>query len=426
MIPVAVIGVSCRFPGDADSPSKLWDLLQARTNTWSHVPRDRYNEQAFLHPHADDANGSHNHVGGHFISGDVREFDNDFFSISLQEAAAMDPQQRLLLETVYEALESAGQKENKIRGSNTSVNVAMFTRDYDRNIFKDTLNLPRHQIVGNGEAILANRISHAFDLRGPSITLDTGCSGGLVAVHQACQCLKLGDVDMAIAGAASLILSPDHQIGMSNLHMLSADGRSYPFDSRGSGYGRGEGTAALVLKRLDRAVASGDPIRAVILGSAVNQDGRTTAGITYPSGSAQTVLQQDLYKQLKIDPSSIAYVEAHGTGTIAGDREEINALSKTFSGNRTSPLYVGSIKSNIGHLESVSGLAGLIKGILILENSQMAPNADFVREKDGLRLKDRDIIVPDRVDAIPSSLSRVSVNSFGYGMIWALQYANAI
>ncbi|KAF2713472.1 ketoacyl-synt-domain-containing protein [Pleomassaria siparia CBS 279.74] len=415
-IPIAIIGVGCRFPGGAQSAQKLWDILSAGTNTWSHVPTDRYNEEAFLNRSPDDPNGSHNHLGGHFLTDDIRDFDNDFFSISSQEAAAMDPQQRILLETVYEALESAGQQQHQIRGSETSVHVALFTHDYDRAIFKDTLDVPRYQTVGTGDAIAANRISHVFDFRGPSITLDTGCSGSLVAVHQACNSLKLGECDMAVAAAANLIIGPDHQIGMSNIHMLGDDGRSYPFDSRGSGYGRGEGFASLVLKRLDKAIEAGDPIRAVVLGSAVNQDGRTIQGITYPSGAAQAALEKRLYQQLNLDPLSISYVEAHGTGTVAGDREEIDALAEVFCKGRTTPLYVGSIKSNIGHLEGSSGLAGLIKALVSLEHGQIPPNADFRKEKDGLRLHERNIKIPTVLEAWPQSdKPRASVNSFGYG-----------
>lgn len=328
----------------------------------------------------------------------------------------MDPQQRVLLEVVYEALESAGQ-QHKIRGSATSVHVALFTRDYDRNLYKDTLSIPRYQVTGTGDAIASNRISYVFDCTGPSITLDTGCSGGLVAVHQACNSLRLGESDMAIAAAANLIIGPDQQIGLSNLHMLSEEGKSYPFDSRGSGYGRGEGVAALILKPLDKAIADRDPIRGVILGSAVNQDGRTIEGITHPSTSAQIALQRRLYGQLKLDPASVSYVEAHGTGTAAGDKVEIDALAEVFcTGKRTNALHVGSIKSNIGHLECASGLAGLIKSLLVLEHRCIPPNADFKIAKEALRLDERRIIIPSSLIPWPDlEPARVSVNSFGYG-----------
>ncbi|KAK7189138.1 Lovastatin diketide synthase LovF 12 [Paraphaeosphaeria sporulosa] len=414
--PIAVIGFQCRFPGGSISSEKLWETLVSGSNTWSKVPTDRFNEEAFFHDDPDDTNGTNNHRGGHFLKEDIRDFDHDFFNISAQEAAAMDPQQRLLLEVVYEALESAGQ-QHRIRGSATSVHVALFTRDYDRNLYKDTLNIPRYQVTGTGDAIASNRISYVFDCTGPSVTLDTGCSGGLVAVHQACNSLRLGESDMAIAAAANLIIGPDQQIGLSNLHMLSEDGRSYPFDSRGSGYGRGEGVAALILKPLHKAIADRDPIRGVILGSAVNQDGRTIEGITHPSTSAQITLQRRLYRQLNLDPASVSYVEAHGTGTAAGDKVEIDALAEVFcAGKRSNTLHVGSIKSNLGHLECASGLAGLIKSLLILENRCIPPNADFKSAKEALRLDERNITVPSSLIPWPDlKTARVSINSFGYG-----------
>ncbi|KAL5442460.1 hypothetical protein PMIN06_009005 [Paraphaeosphaeria minitans] len=414
--PIAVIGLQCRFPGGSISSEKLWETLVSGSNTWSKVPADRFNEESFFHSDPDDTNGTNNHRGGHFLKEDIRDFDHDFFNISAQEAAAIDPQQRLLLEVVYEALESAGQ-QHSIRGSATSVHVALFTRDYDRNLYKDTLDIPRYQVTGTGDAIASNRISYVFDCTGPSVTLDTGCSGGLVAVHQACNSLRLGESDMAIAAAANLIIGPDQQIGLSNLHMLSEDGRSYPFDSRGSGYGRGEGVAALILKPLDKAIADRDPIRGVILGSAVNQDGRTIEGITHPSTSAQIALQRRLYQQLNLDPASVSYVEAHGTGTAAGDKVEIDALAEVFcTEKRSNTLHVGSIKSNLGHLECASGLAGLIKSLIILENRCIPPNADFKSAKEVLRLDERRITVPSSLIPWPDlGTARVSVNSFGYG-----------
>jgi acyl transferase domain-containing protein len=326
ILPIAIIGVQCRFPGGVNSPTKLWEILLEGKSTWSPVPPDRFHEQAFFHPSPSDTHGTNNHRGGHFLTQDVRDFDNEFFNskscrdhclgsfaersiilVSAQEAAGMDPQQRILLEVVYEALESAGQQQPLIRGSATSVYVALFTRDYDRNIFKDTLNIPRYQTTGTGDAIVANRISHAFDFTGPSLALDTGCSGGLVAVHQACNSIRLGESDMAVAAAANLILSPDQQTALSNMHMLNHDGKSYPFDTRGSGYGRGEGVAVLILKSLDKAIKDGDPVRGVILGSAINQDGHTIEGITYPNAEAQIALEKQLYRNLSVDTGTIPY-----------------------------------------------------------------------------------------------------------------------
>ena len=217
--PIAIVGMGFRFPGDATDPEKLWNLLTEGRNCWTGVPKDRFNEASFFHPKAD-APGTLNHRGGQFLTEDVAAFDADFFQISPAQAQAMDPQQRLLLETTYEAFESCGTTLESLRGSNTGVYVATFSNDYDRNIHKDTDDIPRYHTTGTGEAILANRISYNFDLRGPSVTLDTGCSGSLVALHHACQSLRTGEVDTALAGGVNLILSPDHMIGMTNLQYV--------------------------------------------------------------------------------------------------------------------------------------------------------------------------------------------------------------
>ncbi|KAB8291221.1 hypothetical protein EYC80_009908 [Monilinia laxa] len=416
-IPLAIVGIGCRLPGDATNPEKLWELLENGQSAWSKVPANRYNEEAFLHPNPDDTNGTHNHVGGHFLKQDIGEFDAGFFNVLPQEAAAMDPQQRLLLEVTYEALESAGIRQEKIQKSNTAVYMAMFTRDYDRNIYKDMQNIPKYHVTGTGEAILANRISHSFDLKGPSMTIDTGCSGGMTAVTQACQSLRSGESDLALAGGANLILSPDHMISMSNLHMLNANGKSYSFDSRGAGYGRGEGIATLVIKRLDDAIKDKDPIRAVILDAAINQDGHT-AGITLPSGAAQTELERKVWKSIGLCTRDVGYVEAHGTGTLAGDSAELEGISKVFCEDRdaSNPLIVGSIKSNIGHLESVSGVAALIKAVLVLEHESIPPNVNFEHPKPNLNLEQKNIKVPVALEPWSQpGIPRVSVNSFGYG-----------
>ncbi|KAL7940462.1 polyketide synthase [Trichoderma barbatum] len=415
--PLAIVGIGCRLPGDATNPDKLWDLLASGKSAWSRVPADRWNEEAFLHPDPDDLNGSHNHVGGHFLKQDVGVFDAGFFNVLPSEAASMDPQQRLLLETTYEALESAGIRQEDMKKSNTAVYMAMFTRDYDRNTYKDMMSIPKYHITGTGDAILANRISHLFDLRGPSVTIDTGCSGGMAAISQACQALRSGQSDIALAGAANLILSPDHMIGMSNLHMLNKDGRSYSFDSRGEGYGRGEGIATLVIKRLDDAIRDNDPIRAILRDAAINQDGHTT-GITLPSGAAQEALQRQVWSNLGLDPLDVGYVEAHGTGTLAGDGAELEGISRVFCQKRDTnhPLVVGSIKSNIGHLECVSGLAAIIKAILVLERGAIPPNANFDHPKPSLNLEKKKIQVPQTLQKWPEAdVARISINSFGYG-----------
>ncbi|KAI1212191.1 polyketide synthase [Annulohypoxylon truncatum] len=416
-IPVALVGISCRLPGSANSVDELWDLLKRGGESWTPVPSDRFNQAAFHHPSADDPNGTSNHQGGHFIDGDVRDFDHSFFRISPQQAAAMDPQQRILLEMSYEALENAGWLNEDLTGTSTAVYVADFTADFNRNLYKDTLDLPTYYATGAEKAILANRISYHFDLRGPSITLNTACSGGLVAMHQACRSLRDGESTAAIVAAANLTLGPDHHIGMSNMHLISGTGRSYPFDIRGEGYGRGEGFVVFALKRLDHALRDRDPVRAIICGTAVNQDGYTPAGITHPNGKAQADLIRTAYAMSGLKPEDIAYVEAHGTGTDAGDREELAALADVFTSSaRAVPLYVGSIKGNIGHTENTSGLASVLKAVLILEHKLIPPVAGFSIPKPGLPLDQ--MRIPDKLISWPhidGVVPRISINSFGFG-----------
>lgn len=218
--PIAIVGIGCRFPGNATEPEKLWDLLAEGRNCWRPVPPDRFNESAFYCSDPE-ASGTHNHRGGHFLDEDVAAFDADFFRISPSEAQAMDPQQRILLEVAYEALESSGITLDDVQGSNTAVYAASFSHDYDRILSRAPEDIPRYHTTGTGEAILANRISYNFDLKGPSMTLDTGCSGSMVAVHQACQALRTGEADMAIAGGVNLILGPDQMIGMANMQLVN-------------------------------------------------------------------------------------------------------------------------------------------------------------------------------------------------------------
>ncbi|KAI1744665.1 polyketide synthase [Xylaria scruposa] len=416
--PIAIIGISCRLPGNANSANDFWELLEKGTKTWTPVPPDRFNEKVFYHPSPDDRHGTSHHKGGHFISTDIRDFDHSFFRLLPQQAAAMDPQQRILLEITYEALENSGWSLDRLSGTNTAVYVAAFTADFDRNLYKDPLDMPTYYITGSERAIMSNRISHAFDLRGLSMTLDTACSGSLVSLHQACLGLLDGESDAAIVAAANLTLSPDHYVGMSNLHLISGTGRSYPFDRRGDGYGRGEGCAALILKRLDDALANGDPVRAIICGTAVNQNGYGTKGIVHPNGDAQINLIRTAYQRAGLNPKNVAYVEAHGTGTVAGDYEELSAIAKCFIGpDRSIPLYVGSNKGNIGHSENSSGLASIIKAVLVLDRQIIPPVGGFKSPRPGLPLNSG-IRIPTEPVPFPrleDDASYVSINSFGFG-----------
>ena len=432
-VPIAIIGMGCRFPGGANSPEELWKMLSEKRSGWCEVPPDRWNAESFHHPHAEAKDGIDVH-GGNFLDQDISLFEPAFFGISGNEAESIDPQQRILLETTYEALENAGIPQESIRGSDTGVYMAYFAQDYDRMVFKDPSDIPKQHITGGGAAIVSNRISYVWDLKGPSMTVDTGCSGSLVALHLACQSLRMGESAMSIVGGVNLHLAPDYDIAMSfvkyakNLlicsqltnilrSVLNKDGKCYTFDSRGSGYGRGEGSATVVLKRLDEALANGDSIRGVIRNTAINQDGKTN-GISLPNKQAQKDLVQSIYQSAGLDPVDTGYVEAHGTGTIAGDSAEVESIAEIFckNGGREDELFVGSVKSNIGHLEAASGIAGLIKAVLVLEKGLIPPNINFEVPKVGLNMEARRIKVPLKMEPwSKSGLRRASINSYGYG-----------
>lgn len=312
-----MIGMGCRFPGGAESPEQLWENLRNGRSGWCEVPEDRWNAEAFYNPNKE-ARESLCAKSGYFLQQDITAFDARFFSSPPWEAHTMDPQQRILLETTYEAMENAGYPMESLRGSDTSVFVGMYGRDYDRMGYKDLAEVTKAHTTGSGEAIIANRISYLFDLKGASMTIDTGCSGSMVALHQACLTLKAGESRMAIVGGTELLLHPDQSVAMSSVGMVNPDGRCYVFDSRGSGYARGEGVATVILKRLSHALEDNDPIHSVILQSSLNQDGRT-AGISFPSSEAQSALMRSVYATADVDPADTLYVEAHGTGTQAGE-----------------------------------------------------------------------------------------------------------
>ncbi|KAH9897328.1 putative polyketide synthase [Xylariomycetidae sp. FL2044] len=415
-MPIAIVGMSCRFPGDATNPSKLWDMLCEGRSAWSSIPKEKFNAEAFFHPDPE-RNGAINVEGGHFLKEDIGRFDASFFNISPNEAKAIDPQQRLQLESAYEALENAGIPLEKVAGSNTSVYVGVFGKDYAEMLSRDPENAPVYTATGNGFAILSNRISYFFDLKGPSVTLDTACSASLTALHLACQSLRTGESKMAIVGGTNMIHSPDMMVCMSLLRFFSQEGRCYSFDHRACGYSRGEGVATVILKPLDAALRDGDPIRAVIRNSVVNQDGRTQ-GITLPSRQAQEVLIRSAYDSAGIDPATTGYFEAHGTGTAAGDPLEAGAIATVLGAGRPAddPIIIGSIKTNIGHLEGASGIAGLIKAALIVEHGVIPPNLNFEAPNEKIPMDDWNLRIPLECKKWPKEgLRRASVNSFGYG-----------
>ncbi|TQS31808.1 hypothetical protein Golomagni_07897, partial [Golovinomyces magnicellulatus] len=329
---------------------------------------------------------------------------------------AMDPQQRLVLEIAYEAFENAGLTIEQLSGSNTGVYVGLWASDYQEILTRDTDFPPTYQVTGVGPAIASNRVSYCFNLKGPSFTLDTGCSASLVALHQAVQSLRAGETETCFVAGVNLLLDPQRYAYQSRLKMFSNMGKSYSFDHRAldaSGYGRGEGCSGVVLMPLSRAQKEGHPIRAVIRNSVVNQDGKTQ-GISVPSASAQSAAIEKAYAQVGLRPYA-DYVEAHGTGTKVGDPIEAKAIAKILGVTRdpNSPLPIGSLKANIGHLESAAGLTGLIKAVLVLEHNAIPPQANFEKANPEIDLKELNLRIPVELERGP--IKRVSVNSFGYG-----------
>ncbi|KAI0912850.1 hypothetical protein F4823DRAFT_632847 [Ustulina deusta] len=415
--PIAVIGMACRFCGDVDSPEKLWNMCAEARSGWSEIPPSRFNLEGFYHRY-NDKPGTLNVAGGHFLAENPAAFDGNFFNLSYEAASNMDPQFRMQLETTYEALESAGLRLQDVAGSVTSVFAGAFFRDYAESLIQDRDSLSRHFLLGVGGAMAANRLSHFYDFRGPSMTIDTGCSTSLTALHQACQSLKVRESSMSVVGGANIILNPDMFAVMSSLTLLSADGKSFSFDSRASGYGRGEGSATIILKRLDDAIRDGNPIRAVIRQTMINQDGKTET-ITSPSLEAQINLLRSCYLEAGLDPTQTTYFETHGTGTPTGDPTEANAIASLFRPGRPDlePLLIGSVKTNIGHTETASGLASVIKVALALEKRQVPPNMNFEEPNPMIDFKTMNLKIPTECQLWPDSegIRRASVNSFGYG-----------
>jgi acyl transferase domain-containing protein len=424
--PIAVVGSGCRFPGSATSPSKLWDLLKNPRDLGKKVPKERFNVDAFYHP--DGAHhGRTNARYAYFLDEDPYTFDPAFFSIPPNEVDTIDPQQRLLLETVYESISSAGLKMEDLRGSPTAVYVGMMQRDFldHQNYDLDALNI--YAATGTSASILSNRVSYVFDWHGPSMTFDTACSSSLVAVHHAVEQLRSGLSKVAVAAGSNLILGPVPFISASKLNMFSPTGRSRMWDVAADGYARGEGVAAVVLKTLSQAIADGDPIECIIRESGINQDGRTP-GITMPNYAAQEALIRQVYERAGLDVTKpedrCQYFEAHGTGTPAGDPQEAQAISSAFFGQRKravdeDPLYVGSIKTIIGHTEGTAGIAGLIKASQIIQHGLLTPNMLFDELSPRVAPFYSDLQVVTEQQAWPelkfNQPRRVSVNSFGFG-----------
>jgi acyl transferase domain-containing protein/acyl carrier protein len=373
--PIAIIGMGCRFPGGANSPAAFWDLMKNGVDAITEVPPDRWNIDTYYDPNINTPMKMYTRYGG-FLK-NVDQFDPQFFSISPREAVSMDPQQRLLLEVSWEALENAGQIPEQLLGSLTGVFVGVTINDYGSRLVRAG-KLDTYFSSGNVLNAIAGRLSYVLGLQGPCMAVDTACSSSLVAVHLACQSLRNGECNQALAGGVNLILAPENTIALSKARMMSADGRCKTFDSSADGFVRGEGCGVIVLKRLSDAVAAGDNILALIRGSATNQDG-ASSGFTVPNRAAQQALIQQALTMAKLKPAEVNYVEAHGTGTSLGDPVEVKALAAVLGEDRSPdrPLMIGSVKTNIGHLESAAGIAGLMKVVLSLQHQQLPPHLHF-------------------------------------------------
>ncbi|SEH03648.1 6-methylsalicylic acid synthase [Nonomuraea solani] len=412
---IAVIGIGCRLPGGADSADAYWNLLREKRDTSGPAPAGRWRDYADRGP-SSMAAVRRTLPHGHFLS-EVADFDAEFFALSPREAELMDPQQRLVMETAWEALEHAGISAGALAGTDAGVYVGVCTGDYAHRLLEDLPDIEAYTGIGAATCAVANRVSHALDLRGPSMAVDTACSASLVAVHLAVQALRAGETDVALAGGVNLILSPGETLTLDAAGTLAPDGRSKSFDAAADGYGRGEGAAVVVLKRLSDAVRDGDPVLATIRGSAVNQDGRTV-GIMAPNGQAQEHVMRRALRQAGVDPGTVGYVEAHGTGTAVGDPLEAAALGAVYGAGRPAerPCLIGSAKSNIGHLEGAAGVAGLVKAVLALHRGELPPSrldtptpaVDWAGA--GLRVVGEPTPWPE--SAHPR---RAAVSGFGYG-----------
>lgn len=416
---IAIIGMACRFPGEATSPEGYWDLLCQGIDATTDLPADRWSAERFHHADPSVPGKAYVRRGG-YLKESIEGFDARFFGISPREATPMDPQQRLLLEVTWEAFERAGLVPKEIRGSKTGVYVGGFTIDNKLHLLNSQNReaISAHTTMGATLVMLSNRISHTFDLRGPSLTVDTACSSSLVALHLACQSLRLGECEMALAGGVNVMFRPEYTIAMCKGGFLAPDGRCKAFDASGDGYGRGEGAGLVILKPLATALRDGDPIHAVVVETGVNQDGRTD-GITLPDGNAQRALIDDVCVRAGVEADQIQYVEAHGTGTRAGDTTEATSLGESLAKRRSgdSKLLVGSAKSNLGHLEAAAGVAGVIKTALALEHRQIPPSLHFEQPPPGLDFEDLRLEIPTSLRDWPetSGPAMASVNSFGYG-----------
>ena len=414
--PIAIVGMACRFPGGAENPEAFWQCLAEGRDLVGEIDESRWGTEYYYHPNPDAPGRSYTWSAG--VLDDIDRFDAAFFGISPREATEMDPQQRLLLELSWEALEDGAQVPERLAGSDCAVYIGISSTDYANSRIDDPGSGNAYAMTGGTLSIAANRISYVFDLHGPSMAVDTACSSSLVALHQACLGIWRGESATALAGGVNILMTPHSFIGFSKASMLSPSGRCRAFDAAGDGYVRAEGGGVVFLKPLSEALRAGDPVHALILGSAVNSDGRTR-GLSMPNADAQEKLLASAYADAGVDPRELAYVEAHGTGTAAGDPQEARAIGRMLARGRGPGelLPIGSVKTNVGHLEPASGMAGLLKAVLSLRHRAIpaslhfdTPNPNIPFDELNLRVATEYTELPR--DGVPATLG---VNSFGFG-----------
>ncbi|TRX95680.1 hypothetical protein FHL15_003234 [Xylaria flabelliformis] len=412
---IAIVGMGCRWPGGVRNLSQLWELLKGGRDGWTRFQPDKINLDGFYHPNGQRP-GSIFTEGAHLLQEDPRLLDHAFFGITETEAISMDPSQRKLLEVAYEAFENAGEPWHKVSGSKTGVFIGNFNNDHQVMQFRD-LDYPLpYAVTGGGATILSNRISYVFNLRGPSMVIDTACSASMYALHLAILSLKNGDCDAAIVASGNLILNPDAQLFTTKLNAISPTSRSHTFDAAADGYSRAEGVGAIYIKRLTDAIGNGDPIRAVVRGTAYNANGKT-GGISHPSPDGQESVIRQAYKAADLDFSGTGYFECHGTGTSVGDPIEVAAIGRVFAKvHQDEPLLIGSIKPNLGHSEPASALAQIMKAVLSMEHGEIPATIEVRRLNPAIDFdKTRTKVVTNMTPWPSTRLRRVSINSFGYG-----------
>ena len=415
---VAIVGVAFRFPGDVGNEREFWSALQEGRDLVTQVDQSRWGTDVLQHPKRGEAGRSVTFSAG--VLSRIDEFDAEFFSVSPREAAWLDPQQRLLLELAWEVTEHADMPASRIAGSDCAVYVGISGLDYGIRGLDDLASFSAHTMTGNTLSIAANRLSYVFDLHGPSMAIDTACSSSLVALHQACNALRVGDASMAMVGGVNMLTHPYPFIGFSKASMLSAQGRCRTFDASGDGYVRAEGGAVLLLKPLAKAQADGDRIHAVILASGANADGGRKTGLTIPSSEGQIELMRSVLARAGIAAEDVDYLEAHGTGTAIGDPIETVAIGAVYGQARPAgrPLPIGSVKTNLGHLEPASGMAGLVKALLVLKHRAVPPSIHLDTPNPKIDFANWNLLPVSKHLSLTEGGTRpriVGVNSFGFG-----------